>query len=353
MIHDILAEVHRSEKIARTQSAIIQAQQTVIEEAESVHDDSLSASRVFKDSDPAPVETEAVILKDGKAYLKGNPLVTIKDIICPDCKLPRLLYPRVGYGARDPPDPKRQYCKNEPPIIIDKHDVHGQRKKGTKLKGQQGKVNKKKKTEAQSPPSSLPSEANTPQTNSFSAGEAFEFKVLEYPAVKCPHNIKGVQDHWKAANLMASHLNGNCWLKKDRQAGRDAAAKLSGTPLESRATTPKPSGGGKRGRADDSEGNGKKKQKLETVKKISKKALPGTVKMKEEGDQTTDDQESQRQSNEPGEFIKVNPKALKENSAAHGKTATDLCKETNTSGVKGTTAKKKTPKLNTKASVMK
>jgi hypothetical protein len=222
------------------------------------------------------VETNGAVIKDGKAYLKGNPLKNTKTILCPHCKLPRLLYPRVGHGARDPPDPQQKYCKAEPPIILDKHDVHGQRKKGTKMKGPA----KKKKNDAPSPGStdSIPS---TPVTGSFQS-ESFEFKTIEYPAAKCPNRDSALGDHWKPVTQMATHLNGNCFLKRDRAAGREAVAKMSGTPADSRAASPKPGGNGKRGRTmDDNDGNGKKRQKMDAPKKITKKATPSPSKLKD------------------------------------------------------------------------
>lgn len=284
IIHDIVASVHRTEKLARTQSAVIEARQKAEKYAKQNGIDLVDGNKTGMPT----IETDGAMIKDGKAYLKGNPLKTIKNIICPNCKLPRLMYPRVGYGARDPPDPRQQYCKNEPPIIIDKHDVHGQRKKGTKLKGP-AKA-KQKKGEAQSPGSS-PSAPSTPLAGSFQAAEAFDFKTIEYPAAKCPNRDSTLGDHWKPVTQMATHLNGNCYLKRDRAAGREAVAKMSGTPADSRATSPKPTTNGKRGRAlDDIEGNGsKKKQKLDVPKKV-KKGMISPSKLKDvetpEKDQT-------------------------------------------------------------------
>ena len=261
------------------QSAVIEAQQRAEElakyNATSSADDDLGVGPT-----PTPVvETNGAIVKDGKVYLRGNPLKTTKKLLCPNCKLPRLLYPRVGYGARDPPDSRQQYCKNEPAIIIDKHDVHGQRKKGTKLKGP-GK-GKQKKNDAASPGSSNPSAPSTPLTASFPA-ETFEFKTIEAPAAKCPNRDSALGDHWKTVTQMATHLNGNCFLKRDRAAGREAVAKMSGTPGESRATSPKPHNGGKRGRAgEDNDGNGKKKQKLDAPKKNLKRTTVSPSKLNE------------------------------------------------------------------------
>lgn len=71
------------------------------------------------------VETDAAIFDRGKVLLKGNPLQTVKELVCPDCRLPRLMYPSVGTGSQPVPDPDREYCNNGPLITLPGHDVHG------------------------------------------------------------------------------------------------------------------------------------------------------------------------------------------------------------------------------------
>jgi hypothetical protein len=337
IIHDIVANVHRTEKLARTQSALIEARQ----KAEMV------AKHNGIDLDngaPMPVvETDGAVIKDGKAYLKGNPLQTTKNILCPNCKLPRLLYPRVGYGARDPPDPHQQYCKNEPPIIIDKHDVHGQRKKGTKIKGPA--KGKQKKAEPQSPGSSNGSVPPTPSGSCFPS-ESFEFKTIDYPSAKCPNRDSALGDHWKTVSIMASHLNGNCFLKRDRAAGREAVAKMSGTPADSRATSPKPVTNGKRGRiADDDEDNGgtKKKQKLDAPKKATKKGNISPSKLKDVGTPEKD----RTVKVEIADSIKIHVKPKKQKQAAESETRStpEPDGKTHINGVKDGGGKLKSLKL--------
>ena len=234
------------------------------------------------DSDPAdgehgddqgPVETKAAILKSGNIGLKGNPMKTVKHIRCPNCRLLRLLYPRVGFNSRPVPDPTQQYCKSEPMIIIDKHDVHGQRKKGVKVKGQP-KGKNKKKNDAGSPAASENSDPLTP--SSSMPGDSFEFKEIDYPAAKCPNRESHLGDHWKSVNVFATHLNGSCFLMKNRAAGREANAKIGGTPRNSRANSPKPTAanGVKRKAGDDESGaTTKKKQKTSDGKKNAKGAV--------------------------------------------------------------------------------
>ena len=300
IVHDLVSDVFRSEKIVRMQTAVLLARQESERKAKANE-----AAAPNTEIDPLPdVEIDSAIVKAGKIYIKGNPFKTVKEIVCLKCKLPRLMYPRVGFGAKDLRDANKKYCKNEPPIIVDKHDVHGQRKKGTKLKGQP-KVTKKRKVtvaETSPPPASQNSEPGTPTTGSFvgPAADNFEYKTIEYPSVKCPHYVEGIADHWKAANLMASHLNGTCWLKRDRQAGRDAAAKLANTPRESRAGTPKPGDAvvnlKRKAIALDGEGSSKKRQKADTPKKNKKESLLVAKVIGDEAEKDDDDESIKNES---------------------------------------------------------
>ncbi|KAJ5166133.1 uncharacterized protein N7482_004914 [Penicillium canariense] len=134
IIHDLVAKVHREEKVARMRSAVVVARQKAEEEA-TVPDE--TPSKTVADGKPKEVvidaaklasthlETDAATFDRGKVHLKGNPMQTIKEIICPDCRLPRLSYPPVGAGCRPPPDPNGAYCASGPLITLPGHDVHG------------------------------------------------------------------------------------------------------------------------------------------------------------------------------------------------------------------------------------
>ena len=342
---EVVADVHRKEKLARSQSAVIVAQREADKYAKK-HGIGLAGNT----ETVPPIETDGALVKDGKVYLKGNPLETTKNIICPNCKLPRLLYPRVGFNAKDPPDPKQQYCKNEPPIILDKHDVHGQRKKGTKLKN--ATKNKQKKAEAQSPPSSNPSAPNTPTTSSFQA-ESFEFKTIDYPAAKCPNRDSAQGDHWKPVTQMATHLNGSCFLKRDRAAGREALTKMSGTPADSRAGSPDPKANGKRGRTvDDEDGSIKKKKQKLDAPKTKKKVTVSPSKLKN-GENVGDDREESEdvpavETTEPVK-VKAKPKRMKqEQDDGAGRPTPEPGSKPLTNGVKGTKIKLKAAKTDGK-----
>lgn len=296
----------------RTQTAVLELEQRAEKLGKKL--DSEQAAVESGENEEA-VETKAAILKDGAIQLKGNPMKTIKQIRCPNCKLPRLLYPRVGFNSRPVPDPTQQYCKAEPMIILDKHDVHGQRKKGTKVKGQPKGKNKKKATDAASPAASENSDPLTP--SSSMPGDSFEFKEIDYPAAKCPNRDSHLGDHWKSVNVFATHLNGSCFLKKDRAAGREANAKIGGTPRDSRASSPKPpaANGVKRKAGDEEIGaTTKKKQKTGDTKKNAKGAVGAPSKLKETTHVDEKSAESPVKAEVNGDTIQLVPKAREDGS---------------------------------------
>lgn len=116
VIFDLCLDVHREEKTARANTAAIRVEKLAADAADT------------SDADPRPdvrTETDAAIYEDGKVFLKGNPLQTTKDILCPRCHLPRLLNPTDGRGAQKP-DPGVIYCKKYPYIDKPGYDIYGQ-----------------------------------------------------------------------------------------------------------------------------------------------------------------------------------------------------------------------------------
>ncbi|EFQ98336.1 PTAC beta [Nannizzia gypsea CBS 118893] len=188
IIHDIVAKVHKEEKVARQQSAVVTARQLAEEstkvkdsgeEANGTADAGSSASHdhVVK-SRGVRLETESAIFDSGKVYLKGNPLEKVKEIICPNCRLPRLLYPAYGEGSR-PVDASREYCRKQPPVNLHGRDVHGHHFAVEK-------ITKKKKTQpaASTPGSSPPSIPDTPGPNPLLQPKPDKIYV---PTTKCPN----------------------------------------------------------------------------------------------------------------------------------------------------------------------
>lgn len=129
IIHDLVSKVHREEKIARMRSAVTVARQkaetTADESEETVVDPKKEDVVDQKNVADLQLETEGAVFDRGKVFLKGNPLHTTKQIICPECRLPRLLYPPTGSNAVPPPDPHAEYCQNQPLVTVPGHDVHG------------------------------------------------------------------------------------------------------------------------------------------------------------------------------------------------------------------------------------
>jgi hypothetical protein len=304
IMHDILLDVHQDEKLARMRTAVIELE-------DRAHKLGRKPDGAPKDAQDAnaqeTVETKAAVFTDNGIQLKGNPMKTVKHIRCPNCGLRRLLYPRVGFNSRPVPDSTEQYCKQEPMIIIDKHDVHGQRKKGVKMKGQAKGKNKKKND-----PPSPASENSEPVTPMSAMAESFDFKEIDYPAAKCPNRESHLGDHWKAVNIFATHLNGSCYLKKDRVAGREANAKIGGTPRDSRASSPKAAaanGVKRKAGEDDATPPTKKKQKTGELKKNAKGAVGAPSKLRETSTNADDKStESPIKSEQNGDTIHVTPK---------------------------------------------
>ncbi|KAJ5557239.1 hypothetical protein N7513_002825 [Penicillium frequentans] len=248
IIHDLVAKVHREEKVARMRSAVVLARQKA-EEGAYVPDESPSKSIVDSKTremviDPVKLasthlETDAATFDHGKVYLKGNPLQTVKEIICTECRLPRLSYPPTGAGFRPPPDPHRKYCENGPMIVLPGHDVHG------KLFAIMPNP-KKKKTEKDS-------------------------TIPEVPTSKCP-----VCPRYFVMNRVAQHLD-RCMNISGRNSTRNKTPTDSGASGANSPTSSAP----KRAHTDEDEGSPSptKKKKLNTSKKGSSNK-PGPSKLK-------------------------------------------------------------------------
>ncbi|PWY90530.1 hypothetical protein BO94DRAFT_463054 [Aspergillus sclerotioniger CBS 115572] len=265
IIHDIVAKVHRDEKVSRMRSAVVTARQKADEEAAKRREESGKPAGAFKPGDldfeelkDIHVETDAAVFDEGKVYLKGNPLQTTKEIICPDCRLPRLLYPVTGVGARAPPDPYREYCQKQPMISKPGHDVHGNPFATDKLNPK-----KKKQTNTSNTPASSP-----PTTPDSSFKQAAPEKV-SFPTVKCPNCPR-----YFVVTRVAQHLD-RCLGLSGRQANRNK------TPMENGASTPS-SAPPKRPLVDDDAPTAlpPKKKKLGAPKKLSGKKPPPPSKLK-------------------------------------------------------------------------
>lgn len=183
--------------------------------------------------------------------LKGNPLRTISDILCPNCHLPRLLYPTEGKGSRKP-DPNTTYCKKQPYIKKAGCDIYGQ----SWVPPGPGRGKKKKEVEKK--------DEDDKPTN-----------VLSFPSATCSKCKRCI-----LVTRLNNHM-GSCIGNSGRNASRAAAQKLNGnssydnTPSSSQKVTPGPGSrsGSPRKRdmtddSDDSDSPKKKKQKGGMMKKV-------------------------------------------------------------------------------------
>ncbi|KAI1819503.1 hypothetical protein F4861DRAFT_526766 [Xylaria intraflava] len=268
IVHDLLIKVHRDEKIARAATAAIRVEKLAADASDS------SATDARPD---VKVETDAAIYDDGKVLLKGNPLVTTKDIVCPRCHLPRLLYPTDGKGARKP-DPSIIYCKKRPYIEKPGFDIYGQ----TWVAPGPGRGKKKKDLEKKLDPNTpADTPTSTPEGGNTGGNErgasSRPAHVLTFPSATCSKCKRCI-----LVTRLNNHM-GSCIGHSGRSASRAAAQKISnggsngngdgtppssqkGTPLPgSRAGSPKKRDGDELDEDDATDNDAHKKKKLKPM----------------------------------------------------------------------------------------
>ncbi len=243
ILWDICLQAHRSEKIARASSAAIMVEQKAAQlEASKSEEPVGSTTEAEKKSQV--VRTEAAFKENGEVFLTiDNPLKTVKEIRCPKCHLPRLLYPTDGIGARKP-EPGVEYCKNKPFIDKPYFDIYGQ----TFVPEGPGRGKKKKDMinplkQAQAAKEGTPSGSQDSPGGSPPAGEG-PVKPIPFPHAKC-HNCNNFLPIKRMNNHMAKCIGGN-----GRESSRNALTKIQNgngngtnghTPSTSRKSTPVPS----------------------------------------------------------------------------------------------------------------
>lgn len=275
LVHDLLMKVHRDEKMARANTAAIKVEKLALNTTEGAA------------TDPKPdveIETDAAIYKDGRVTLKGNPLKTTKEIICPRCHLPRLLYPTDGKGAKKP-DPGVIYCKKHPYIEKSGYDIYGQ----TWVAPGPGRGKKKKDQKLD------PSDPSSPAPGVEGGAKDRPPNVLSFPSATCSKCKRCI-----LVTRLNNHM-GSCIGNSGRNASRAAAQKISngsnggsqnndntppgsqkGTPLpNSRAASPRKRDGDEFDEdADESDPTNPKKKKPKpnalNKKVILKAKGPGT-----------------------------------------------------------------------------
>jgi ribonuclease P/MRP protein subunit POP1 len=249
IISSTVISCHRSEKVLRMQSAATQAETIALSTLEPV---SQKQNPHGAASSSVPVaDTPAARYENGLVNLKGNPLKTTPEIICPHCKLPRLMHPIMGKGMQHP-DLTKEYCMLYPWVQRQGHDVYGnpfptdmaKSKKERELIKQQQKNQEK---ESVGTPGS--------QDTDMAGGDSKEIKLntggkpASYiPWHTCPNCKRSL-----LITRFAQHLE-KCLGISGRQSSRNAMAKLTGqngsgsgmgnTPLGSRMGTPVPDSSG-------------------------------------------------------------------------------------------------------------
>ncbi|KAF2847702.1 hypothetical protein T440DRAFT_509955 [Plenodomus tracheiphilus IPT5] len=253
ILDDVLSNVvfstalscHRAEKLLRMQSAATQAESIALAnlepQSQKQHPASASASTI------PTAETTAAKYDNGRVFLKGNPLKTTPEILCPHCKLPRLMHPIMGKGMQTP-DLTKEYCMLYPWVQRPGHDVYGnpfptdmaKSKKERELIKQQQKHAEK---ESVGTPGSQDTDMATGDTKEIKLNTGG--KPASYiPWHTCPNCKRSL-----LITRFAQHLE-KCLGISGRQSSRNAMAKLVGhngsgsglgtTPLGSRMGTPAP-----------------------------------------------------------------------------------------------------------------
>lgn len=237
IIHDIVLKAHREEKMARASTAATLVEQKAIKEAAPSDDPSVSATRP-----QIKVETDTAEYDHGEVYLKGNPMKTTSQIICPKCHLPRLLYPTDGNGARKP-EPGVEYCKKRPFIDKPYHDIYGQT---FQMEGP-GRGKKKKDMVnplLQSAKESTPSGSQDSPNPSPPPGEGPP-KPISFPHAKC-HNcntflpIKRMNNHMIKCIGGGGRDSSRAALLKIQNGNGSSNSQNGTTPPGSRTGTPQP-----------------------------------------------------------------------------------------------------------------
>lgn len=309
IIHDTVLSVHRSEKLARMQSAAVLAQTTAQQQAAETSSnnpaDKNKASATLAQIEPQiTVETQGAKYESGKILLKGNPFkTTSNEVLCAHCKLPRLLYPIIGKGGQVPEDLEKEYCTRHPYIQKPGHDIYGNAFGSDAPKSKKEKAIEKAAKDAAS---ATPTSANGDMEENLSKDkDASLMKKLGDPQGKgsgyvpwhtCPNCKRSL-----LITRFAQHAE-KCFGIGGRQSSRAAMNKLSGngsgTPTlnGSRVGTPVP------GSQDD-----KVDKANVTKEKKEKKSSPE----KRARDNEDEDDETPRKKHKPDKLkLKLQNKAL-------------------------------------------
>lgn len=248
MVFGTALACHRAEKLLRMQSAATQAESIALAALEPVSQKQTTTTAASAAAAAIPTaETAAAKYENGRVFLKGNPLKTTPDILCPHCKLPRLMHPIMGKGMQHP-DLTKEYCMLYPWVQRAGHDVYGnpfptdmaKSKKERELIKQQQKNAEKESVGTPGSQDTDMAAADTKEIKLNTGGKPASY----IPWHTCPNCKRSL-----LITRFAQHLE-KCLGISGRQSSRNAMAKLAGqngsgsglgnTPLGSRMGTPAP-----------------------------------------------------------------------------------------------------------------
>ena len=258
IVCDTVIKVHREEKIARMQSAAILAEQAKEREG---------GEELRVRNNGEITYSGAIMEEDGKIHLHGNPLRTTMEILCPRCRLPRLLHPSTGKGAQQP-EPGKEYCSKQPYIEKAGCDIHG-KSLVVENPSKKSKAAKDAKKQAEASPDQDNSDSDNGGPSSGKTSNVPAATTV--PTTKCPNCPR-----YMAFSKIAGHLE-RCMGIGGRQSSKNAMVKMnSNTPRDSRSGTPKPTGNNKKRKlekgTDDEDDDPTPQKKKKTTQRSSQKA---------------------------------------------------------------------------------
>jgi len=286
IVHDIVVDVHASEKKQRMVSAAVQVENQAMEAA-GLAVSASSATKPTSQPVAAPptgvFTTKAATYDNGKVTLQGNPLKTLDENYCPSCKNRRFMFPLIGANSRVPANIDGKFCSLHPFIRKPNHDIYGNPfpVDSSKSKKEREALRKKEREEKDNTPAS----ADTGADGDSVTGEAKLVKHLPggkgstyVPWHTCPSCKRSLLITKFAMHLEKCMGIGGRAVRSvaSRASGRNGTGNGSGTTSAqgSRVGTPSMSqvtNNGKREAADDSDKDeGPPKKKVKKDKKIKK-----------------------------------------------------------------------------------
>ncbi|KAH7122300.1 ribonucleases P/MRP protein subunit POP1-domain-containing protein [Dendryphion nanum] len=294
---------HRAEKALRMQSAATQAESIALSNLEPA----AQVKGLNSQTTVPSAETSAAKYDNGQVYLKGNPLKTTPEIVCPHCKLPRLMHPIMGKGMQAP-DLTREYCKLYPFVQQQGHDVYGnpfptdmaKSKKERELIKQQQKNAEKESV-------GTPNSQDTDMAGGDAQNKEIKLNTGGKPASYVPWHTCPSCKRSLLITRFAQHLE-KCLGISGRQSSRNAMAKLAGhngngsgagnTPLGSRMGTPVPGSQG------------------DPVAKIKGKGISPVKKLGDDDDDGGENDTPERKKKKKSNYVKKADRLGKEGGAA-------------------------------------